>query len=153
MTEVQKAHENFLVPSSEANRLLCAYFKKGSCQRKNSCNQWHVPESTKFKAPKGYLGRTLGVMQTGSQHQRNPNAPTFEERSIEWTLNMEEKQGKQLRFHKNVCNVLGSYSENRNRFFKPSRAANVSSFGQNTSKETAFGGLRSFTSYDWVTLV
>ena len=35
---------------------------------------------------------TLGVLQTGSQNHQNPNAPTFEEGSIEWTLSMEEVQ-------------------------------------------------------------
>ena len=28
-------------------------FKKGSCQKGNSCNYWHVPECAKFKSPAG----------------------------------------------------------------------------------------------------
>ena len=40
------------------------------------------------------LGPSLGVIQTGSQNQRNPNAPTFEERSIDWIVNMKEKTRK-----------------------------------------------------------
>ena len=60
------------------------------------------------------LGRTHGDIQTGSQNQRNPNAPTFEEKSIEWTLSMEEKQGKQLKLlHKNVHKVPGTNFVNR----------------------------------------
>ena len=43
------------------------------------------------------LGPTLGVLQTGSQIQQNPNAPTFEEGSVEWTLSMEEVQVHILR--------------------------------------------------------
>ena len=43
------------------------------------------------------LGPTLGVLQTGSQNQQNPNAPTFEVGSIEWTLSMEEVQVHILR--------------------------------------------------------
>ena len=33
------------------------------------------------------LGPTIGVIQTGSENHRNPNAPTL----IEWTLRMDEK--------------------------------------------------------------
>ena len=50
------------------------------------------------------LGPPLVVIQTRSQNQRNPNAPTFEDRSIEWTSSMEEKSKESsLDFtHKNV---------------------------------------------------
>ena len=135
-------------PSTETNRLLCTSFKKVSCQKRNSCNYWHVAECTQFRASsgrrfgdkcaykhtatpadakdnsasiaihipsnderqmqlrqdpipsktsssreqvrsqKGIWGPTLGVIQTGSQNQRNQSAPTFD---IEWTLSMEEK--------------------------------------------------------------
>ena len=75
---------------------------------------------------KGNWGPTLGVIQTGSQNQRNPNAPTFEERSVEWTLSMKEKQGEQLGFYTGT-KVPGSCSENRNKFFKPRPASNASS--------------------------
>ena len=40
------------------------------------------------------LELTLGLVQTGSQNQRNSNAPTFDDRSIEWTLSMEEEARK-----------------------------------------------------------
>ena len=71
---------------------------------------------------------TLGVVQTGSQNQRNSNAPTFEGRSIEWTLRMAEMARKSVwTLHTNVYEIPGSYSENRQRFFKPSPASNVSS--------------------------
>ena len=39
----------------------------------------------KVRSQRETLGLTLGVIQTGSQNQRNANAPTFEERSIAWT--------------------------------------------------------------------
>ena len=58
---------------------------------------------TSMFSKKETLGRTLGVIQTGSQYQRNPSAPTFEERSIEWTLSIEEKQGKQLKLLTRKC--------------------------------------------------
>ena len=84
-------------------------------------------------------GPTLGVIQTGSQNQRNPNAPRFEERSIEWTLSMEEEARKtSWIFRKNVCKVPGSCSEKRNKFFKTSPASNVSSPSITTSKEIKF---------------
>ena len=41
----------------------------------------------------------LESSKTGSQNQRNPNAPTFEEGSIEWTFSMEEKHGKHIGFY------------------------------------------------------
>ena len=74
------------------------------------------------------LGPTLGVMQTGSKNQRNQYAPNFEERSIEWTLSMEETARKAARiFHKNVYRPQGSYSEIRHRFFELGPASNASS--------------------------
>ena len=70
------------------------------------------------------------------QNQRNPNAPSFEERSIEWTLNMKEKtRTSAWILHINVCIIPGSHSENRRRFFKPSPASNVSSPSFGSSKE------------------
>ena len=57
------------------------------------------------------LGLTLGVIQVRSQNQRNPNAPTFEEKPTEWTLCVEEKARKAVWIlHKNVCKVPSSYS-------------------------------------------
>ena len=170
MTEVQQAHPT----SGKANRLLCTKFKKRSCQRRNSCNHWHVPECPKFKAPadassetsvhantqlnllrrrkisnylqftsprnddrqmqllkimsydkthfrvrlqvcseKGKLGPALGVIQAGSQSQRHPNAPTFEDRSIERTSRMEEMaRTSAWVLHHNVYTAPVSYSEN-----------------------------------------
>ena len=102
----------------------CEYGKFSRMERPKT--EWDFIMSRTSMFSKGKLGRALGVIQTGSQSQRNPNAPTFEERPIEWTLSMEEKQGTQLKFlHKSVYKVPGSYSENRNRFFKPSPASNV----------------------------
>ena len=40
-------------PSEKSNRRPCRNFKKGSCHEGNSCNYWHVPARTKFKAPGG----------------------------------------------------------------------------------------------------
>ena len=77
---------------------------------------------------KGKMGPTLGVIQTGTRTQRNPNSPTFAERSVERNLNMEEKARKPAWIsHKHVCKDSTSYSENRHWFFKPSPASNVSS--------------------------
>ena len=88
-------------------------------------------------------------VKLGSQNQRTPDAPTFEERSIEWNLSMEEKTRKSACIlHKNVYKSPGSHSENRNMFFKPSFASNVSSPSMTTPKERIHRGRRSFTSYD-----
>ena len=91
-------------------------------------------------AQKGRCGRSIGVIQTASQNQRNPNAPTFEERSIEWTSSMKEKnkESSLVFFHKSGHKVPGSYSENRSRFFKPSPAINVSSPSFAASNESGF---------------
>ena len=79
------------------------------------------------------MGLTLGVIQTGSQNQRNPNAPKFEARSIEGTLSMEEKaRGASWVLHKSVYKFPGSYSENG--FLKPSPANDVSSFSATTKE-------------------
>ena len=68
------------------------------------------PSCEPIRTEKRKMGPTLGA-----QNQRNPNALTFEERSIQWTLSMEESK-KQLGFlHKNVHRVPSSYSENRNK--------------------------------------
>ena len=54
------------------------------------------------------LGPTLGVIQK-SENQRNPNAPTFGERSIEWTLRMEEVETKSAcTLHQSVNKIPGS---------------------------------------------
>ena len=67
------------------------------------------------------LGPTFGVIQTGSQNQRTPNAPTCEERSFEWTLSVEEETRKAAWIsHKNVFRVVtGSYCDDRHNFFTP----------------------------------
>ena len=53
----------------------------------------------------------FGVIQIGSEHLQNPKAPTFEERSIEWTLTMEAKARKAgLFLHKSMYTASGSYS-------------------------------------------
>ena len=68
--------------------------------------------ATKYVLKKANLGPPLGVTQTGSETLRNPNAPTFGERSIEWTLRMEEKAERPVwTVHKNVYTFPGSYSE------------------------------------------
>ena len=192
-------------PWGKANRPLCTNFKKGSCQKGNSCNYCHVPECTTFETPGGCklsdkcvfkhtakssdekknqqllpstsqqsmnvrcnyerfsrmtrpnsewdlhhlgnkyvlkrenLGFAVGVIQTGSQNPRNPNVPTFDERSIEWTLSMKEIARKAAWiFHKKVYRVSGSYNEDRNKFFKPSSTSNVSSPSKTTSKKRDF---------------
>ena len=53
-------------------------------------------------------GLTLGVIQTGSQNQRNPNAPTFEESFVESILNMEKVRTAARVLHTNVYKVPGS---------------------------------------------
>ena len=54
MTDVRKENQHFLVKVRQEKRTVpCTNFKKGSCQRESSCNCWHVPDSTKFKAPGG----------------------------------------------------------------------------------------------------
>ena len=85
---------------------------------------------------KGKSGPTLGVMQTRSQNQRNPNAPTFEERSIGWTLSTEEN-ARTAASLKNACTIAGSCSENRKLFFfKPGPPSNVSSLSKTASKDS-----------------
>ena len=46
---------------------------------------------------KGNLGTTLGPTQTGSINHQNPNASTFGERLVDWTLRMEEMESKSAR--------------------------------------------------------
>ena len=53
------------------------------------------------------LGRAHWVILKLSEFQRNPFAPTFEERSIEWTLYMEEMTRKSAwTLHKNFAQFL-----------------------------------------------
>ena len=55
-------------------------------------NQFRVRRhhlANKYVLHKEILGHTLGVMQTGFEILRHPNDPTFEDRSIEWTLSVE----------------------------------------------------------------
>ena len=73
-------------------------------------------------------GPTHGVTQTVSENQQNLKAPTFEERSIGWTLSMEGIARKAAGIvHKSVYKVPDSFCENRIQFFKPGPARNVSS--------------------------
>ena len=55
MTDVRKEHQHFLLKVRQEKRTeyLAQTSRKGSCQRESSCNCWHVPDSTKFKAPGG----------------------------------------------------------------------------------------------------
>ena len=85
---------------------------------------------------------TPGVSLTRSENQRNPTAPTFGERAIEWTLRMARNQLGH--WHKNVYKV--PYSENGNSFFKPSPANNVTSPSTAKSKGSIHCGFRSFIS-------
>ena len=98
------------------------------------------------------LGHALGVIQTRSQNQRNPNAPTSEERSVEWTLNIEEKLRKTAWtfYTKKVNKVPGAYSEDRNKFCKLSPREQCFFTYKTMSKERVFihCGLGSFASYD-----
>ena len=88
------------------------------------------PSRQQVRSEKRKMGPTLGAIQTGHQNQRNPNAPT------EWSLSMEEIARKAAWIsHSNVYKVPGSCSENRNNFFKPSPAINVSSSSFSTSRE------------------
>ena len=58
MTEVLKAHPALTgeSPSGKANRHSCTNFKKGSCQRRDICDYWQVPECTTF-----HISRTMQV--------------------------------------------------------------------------------------------
>ena len=92
--------------------------------------------ANKYVLKRQKLGPTHGAIQTRPQNQRNPNALTFEERSIEGDEIATEKQ---LRFYTNtVCWVPGSYSENRHKFFKPNPASSVSSPWKATSEAGEF---------------
>ena len=51
----------------------------------------HLRTANRYVLTREKLGPTLGVIQTGSHNQRKPNAPTFEERSIDRTLCMQVK--------------------------------------------------------------
>ena len=60
--------------------------------------------ANKYVLKREILGRALGIIQTGSQNQQNPNAPTFEERSVEWTLRSGRKrQGISFGYHTTTC--------------------------------------------------
>ena len=83
-----------------------------------------------FKRQK--LGPTHGAIQTRLPNQRNPNAQTFEKRSIECD---EIVRKTAWILHNSVYWIPGSYSENRHKFFKPSSASNVSSLCITTSEE------------------
>ena len=73
------------------------------------------------------------------KNQRCPNAPTFGERSIDWTLFMQEMaRTSAWTLHQHVCNVPRLYSENRHWFFKPSPASNASAPPMRTSRERDF---------------
>ena len=48
-------------------------------------------QNWKYVPKRENSGPALGVIQTESHNQRNPNAPTFEDRSFESTLSLEEK--------------------------------------------------------------
>ena len=85
------------------------------------------------------MGLSLGVIQTGSENPRNPNASSFRERSIEWTLLMEEIVRKSAwTLHKHVHTISGSSSENRQKFFESSYEGNGSSPPMTTSKDREF---------------
>ena len=75
---------------------------------------------------------TLGDIPNGSENQRNPNAPTFAERSFEWISSMEKARKSVWLSHKSVYKLPGSYS------FKPSLASDVSSLSFITSREREF---------------
>ena len=154
------------------DRCACKHTAKPADERQNSASfAFHVPSNDKrqmhirkilsddktqyssyehIRAQRKKVGPTLGVIQTGSQNQRHPNSPTFEERSFECTLSMEEiARTATWILDKNVYKASGSYSENRNRFFKPSAAGNVSSPSRSASKrDRSHGGLGSTTSYE-----
>ena len=84
-----------------------------------TCNDGKVSRSREqVRSDKGKRELTPGVIQTGSQKQRIPSAPTFVERSTEWTVSMEERQ------------------ENRHRFLNIRPASNVFSFSISASKES-----------------
>ena len=117
----------------------------------------HIANKYVLKIQK--LGPTLGAIQTRPQNQRNPNAPTFEERSIEWdeiarktSLFLQNNVYKVSGSYSDTNNVYtfksnvgsgripGSYSENRQRFCKPSPARSVSSPCITTSEERMHSG-------------
>ena len=92
--------------------------------------------ANKYVPQRQKLGLTLGVMQTGSQNQRCPNAP-FIRGFIEWNLRVEEMARTSVwTLHKNAYKIPGSFSENRHKFFKPSPTSNGSSPCITASKES-----------------
>ena len=66
----------------------------GQFSRMARPNAQHHHLANKNVLRKGKLGLTPRVIKTGFQNQRNPSAPTFQERSLEWTWSMEEKVRK-----------------------------------------------------------
>ena len=62
------------------------------CQDPISSGLHHLANKCVLRTEK--LRPTLGVIQTGFQNQRNAKSPTFEDRSLEWTLSMEEEVRK-----------------------------------------------------------
>ena len=133
--------------------LECAQFLKipAVCKFGNRCLQTHsygnsvgwqdpilgeTPSSREQACSgMGNIGPTHGVIQTGSETQRNQNARTFGERYIEWTLINEEKMARTsaLPLHNNLFTIPGSFSGTR--FSKPSPACNASSFLMRISRE------------------
>ena len=84
--------------------------KHGVCACKHTAKS---DDKTQFRVRLHHLANSYFHLrvQIGSQNQRNPNAPTFGERSIEWILRMKEKTKKAAwSSHKNVHTVQGSYS-------------------------------------------
>ena len=54
MTEVLKAHQNLLVKARQGQTALCKLQERKLPRRKeDSCNAWHFPKCTEFKAPGG----------------------------------------------------------------------------------------------------
>ena len=63
-------------PSGKANWRPCTNVKKGSCQGRSSCDYWHAPECTKFRAPgKCRFGDKWAHKHTAKPADEKKNSP------------------------------------------------------------------------------
>ena len=115
---------------------------------------WHDPILSETWSSREQVRSEMWKLETYTwshpdhiQESTKSGAPTFEERSVKWTLSMEEKaRTSAWIIHKNVYQVPGSYCENRNGFFNPSPASDVSSPSGPTSTQS---GLRELDFICW----
>ena len=112
-------------PADEkTNSAIFANYNKRSDERQMQLQKILSDDKTQFRVRLQHLANRCVLKRYWI---RNPNAPTFEDTSIAWTLHMEEMALTYVGFwRKNVCKIPGSYAKNRHKFFKPSPESNVS---------------------------